>query len=385
MYMQFFTYQIGQSLKFHECRADVAVREVRFQLSGELLIDHWVVYHIEGCHSHCIAGGVSSRNQHTISFILQLQRSRNPETVRLVIFREQSSEDGQSSSVMALTHLLFHTLDLPNALGLHRNDITKRPRQQRCQPWRYLQRQSLERRELLERIKCRSYASSHLEEFGTIVALVQEVIAVAKRDLRNNIHGHGTEGVMEVHARKISGTNIADIEVTELQASNHFPDLILNDGFHIKYPLAREDGIHRPTLDLVHFIGRRTDARVRHAKGIVEVGRLRVLAANVVDLVVVVRVGGNMDLFGRYPDDWTILLVQPFNFQVVPAVVVRLVEFGDCRKKWPRYLYQRVEESAIDTRSRDVDQYYGCYHRPLVVDHESQSSVKRHSELEKVS
>jgi hypothetical protein len=48
---------------------------------------------------------------------------------------------------------------------------------------------------------------------------------------------------------------------------------------------------------------------VRDAEGVVEVGRFRILAADVVDFLVVVRVGGDVDFIGCDPDYWAVLIM----------------------------------------------------------------------------
>ena len=69
-----------------------------------------------------------------------------------------------------------------------------------------------------------------------------------------------------------------------------------------------------------------------------------------VDLLVLLRTGGDVDFIWRNPDHWAVLIMQTFDLEVVPTIEIRLVEFGDSREKRAGYIRQWVVVAAIDAR-----------------------------------
>ena len=74
-----------------------------------------------------------------------------------------------------------------------------------------------------------------------------------------------------------------------------------------------------------------------------------------VDAVVVVCVGCQVDFVRVDPDYWAVFVVQSFNLEVVSAVVVGLVEFGDGWEEWAGYVSEWVEEAPVDACCDDLD------------------------------
>lgn len=72
--------------------------------------------------------------------------------------------------------------------------------------------------------------------------------------------------------------------------------------------------------------------------------------------IVIFGVGGQVDFIRVDPDYWTVFAVKSFDFEVVPAVVVGLVEFGDGWEEWARYFREWVEEATVDADCHDLDQ-----------------------------
>ena len=110
--------------------------------------------------------------------------------------------------------------------------------------------------------------------------------------------------MMEMHTRVVTNAHVVD---TVLQAQYHLCHFVSDDGFHIKDLLKGENGVHRAALDFVYVIRRRTEARVRHAEGIIELWTLRIFAADMVEFLVVVRVVGDVNSIWSDLDYWTVL------------------------------------------------------------------------------
>ena len=79
-----------------------------------------------------------------------------------------------------------------------------------------------------------------------------------------------------------------------------------------------------------------------------------------VDFLVLVRTVGDVDFIGREPDNWTVLVVWSFDFQIVSTVDVRLVEFGDSWEEWTRNLRQRVIAASMVARKCGINQLTYC-------------------------
>lgn len=88
--------------------------------------------------------------------------------------------------------------------------------------------------------------------------------------------------------------------------------LVLNDFFHLKHHLPREKWVQQAASVLVNVVRRRAECGVGNAEGTVEPGRLPVLCAHEIDLVIVLGIA-EMDFIWCDAYDWACLYIRSGN------------------------------------------------------------------------